>query len=106
MAVSQTCAGSHVGLEQVDHGLWDVYLGPVKLGRLVEEKLRNRRSSWEAEKEECVTPVYRHICYPCPRSFTKSDIRSLSFLMLLAESIRSNGIHLLFSRFVFNLSAY
>ena len=40
VAVSQTCAGLHVGLEQVDHGLWDVYLGPVKLGRLLEEKLR------------------------------------------------------------------
>ena len=39
-AVSQTCAGLHAGLEQVDHGLWDVYLGPVKLGRLLEEKLR------------------------------------------------------------------
>jgi len=40
VAVSQTCAGLHVGLEQVDHGLWDVYLGLVKLGRLLEEKLR------------------------------------------------------------------
>lgn len=40
VAVSQTCAGLHVGLEQVDHGVWDVYLGPVKLGRLLEEKLR------------------------------------------------------------------
>ena len=40
VAVSQTCAGLYVGLEQVDHGLWDVYLGPVKLGRLLEEKLR------------------------------------------------------------------
>jgi putative transposase len=39
-AVSHTCAGLHVGLEQVDHGLWDVYLGPVKLGRLLEESLR------------------------------------------------------------------
>lgn len=40
VAVSHTCAGLHVGLEEVDHGLWDVYLGPVKLGRLLEEKLR------------------------------------------------------------------
>jgi len=24
----------------IDHGLWDVYLGPVKLGRLFEETLR------------------------------------------------------------------
>ena len=40
VAVSHTCAGLHVGLEEVDHGLWDVYLGPVKLGRLLEESLR------------------------------------------------------------------
>jgi transposase InsO family protein len=40
VAVSHTCAGLHVGLEQVDHGMWDVYLGPVKLGRLLEESLR------------------------------------------------------------------
>jgi len=40
VAVSHTCAGLHVGLEQVDHGIWDVYLGPVKLGRLLEERLR------------------------------------------------------------------
>lgn len=40
VAVSHTCAGLHVGLEQVDHGLWDVYFGPVKLGRLLEESLR------------------------------------------------------------------
>lgn len=40
VAVSTTCAGLYVGLEEVDHGLWDVYLGRVKLGRLLEEKLR------------------------------------------------------------------
>ncbi len=40
VAVSHTCAGLYVGLEQVDHGLWDVYLRPVKLGRLLEEKMR------------------------------------------------------------------
>jgi len=40
VAVSHTWAGLHVGLEEVDHGLWDVYLGPVKLGRLLEERLQ------------------------------------------------------------------
>jgi putative transposase len=40
VAVSTTCAGLHVGLEEIDHGLWYVYLGPVKLGRLLEETLR------------------------------------------------------------------
>jgi putative transposase len=40
VAVSTTCAGLYVGLEEIDHGLWDVYLGPVTLGRLFEETLR------------------------------------------------------------------
>jgi transposase InsO family protein len=40
VAVSTTCAGHHVGLEAVDHEIWDVYFGPIKLGRLLEDKLR------------------------------------------------------------------
>lgn len=32
VAVSMTCAGFYIGLEEIDHGLWDVYLSPVKLG--------------------------------------------------------------------------
>ena len=40
VAVSTTCAGEYVGLEAVDHGIWDVYFGPIKLGRLLEEQLR------------------------------------------------------------------
>jgi putative transposase len=40
VAVSTTVAGLHVGLEEIDHGLWDIYLGPVKLGRLLEETMR------------------------------------------------------------------
>ena len=40
VAVSTTCAGHHVGLEAVDHAIWDVYFGPIKLGRLLEDRLR------------------------------------------------------------------
>jgi transposase InsO family protein len=40
VAVTTTCAGHHVGLEQVDHQIWDVYFGPIKLGRLLEDRLR------------------------------------------------------------------
>ena len=40
VAVSTTCAGHHIGLEAVDHEIWDVYFGPIKLGRLLEDKLR------------------------------------------------------------------
>jgi transposase InsO family protein len=40
VCVTQTLAEEYVGLEEVDDGLWDVYFGPVKLGRMDERKLR------------------------------------------------------------------
>jgi putative transposase len=38
--VSLSCAHEYVGLEEVDNGIWYVYLGPLKLGRLIEKELR------------------------------------------------------------------
>jgi hypothetical protein len=38
--VSITCAGEYVGLEEIDNGIWNVYFGPLKLGRLSEEQMR------------------------------------------------------------------
>jgi hypothetical protein len=38
--VSHTCAGAYVGLEEIDDGIWNVYFGPLKLGRRLE---RHRR---------------------------------------------------------------
>ena len=40
VCVTHTLAGEYVGLEAVDDGLWDVYFGPVKLGRMDERLLR------------------------------------------------------------------
>ena len=40
VCVTHTLAGEYVGLEAVDDGLWDVYFGPVKLGRMDERILR------------------------------------------------------------------
>jgi transposase InsO family protein len=40
VCVTHTLAGEYVGLEEVDAGLWDVYFGPVKLGRMSERLLR------------------------------------------------------------------
>lgn len=37
--VSQILAGEYIGLEEVDDGLWDVFFGPVWLGRL-DERLK------------------------------------------------------------------
>jgi putative transposase len=34
------CAGEYVGLEEIAEGVWNVYFGPFKLGRLLE---RHRR---------------------------------------------------------------
>ena len=38
--VSIACVGEYVGLEEIDNGAWNVYFGPVKLGRLLERFLR------------------------------------------------------------------
>ncbi len=38
--VSHVLAEEYVGLEEVDNGLWNVYFGPLHLGRLNEEDLR------------------------------------------------------------------
>ena len=39
-AISTVCAGDYVGLEEIDDGVWNVYFGPLKLGRFLE---RHRR---------------------------------------------------------------
>ena len=38
--VSSTCVGEYVGLEEIDDGVWNVYFGPLKLGRLLERHMR------------------------------------------------------------------
>ena len=38
--VSQALLGEYVGLEQVQDGLWDVYFGVKRLGRLDERHMR------------------------------------------------------------------
>jgi putative transposase len=38
--VSITCAGEYVGLEEIDNGIWNLYFGPLRLGRLMEEQMR------------------------------------------------------------------
>lgn len=40
VCVTHTLAGEFVGLEEVGDGLWDVYFGPVRLGRMDERILR------------------------------------------------------------------
>ena len=38
--VSTVCAGEYVGLEEIDDGTWNVYFGPLKLGKLIESQMR------------------------------------------------------------------
>lgn len=38
--VSIVCAGEYVGLEEIDEGVWNVYFGALKLGRLHERHMR------------------------------------------------------------------
>jgi putative transposase len=38
--VSTVCIGEYVGLEEIDDGLWNVYFGPLRLGRLSERHMR------------------------------------------------------------------
>jgi putative transposase len=38
--VSHVCMGEYVGLEEIDNGVWNVYFGPVKLGRFLERHMR------------------------------------------------------------------
>lgn len=38
--VSMVCVGEYVGFEEIDDGIWNVYFGPLKLGRLLERHMR------------------------------------------------------------------
>ena len=40
MNVSTVCIGEYVGLEEIDDGVWDVYFGPLRLGRLHDRLMR------------------------------------------------------------------
>ena len=38
--VSSVCAGQYIGFEEIDDGAWNVYFGPMKIGRFNERLLR------------------------------------------------------------------
>ena len=38
--VSHVCGGASVGLEEIDAGVWNIYVGPLKLGRFLEPHMR------------------------------------------------------------------
>ena len=53
--VSMACEGENVGLEEVDNGIWDVYFGSFKLGRLNDRKME-------------IESIYRRITPKPPRN--------------------------------------
>jgi hypothetical protein len=55
--VSHVLGGEHVGLEPVDDGLWDVYFGPLRLGRLHEKELTIEDSLGRKQRRK-VSPMY------------------------------------------------
>ena len=40
MNVSTVCVGEYVGLEEIADGIWSVYFGALRLGRLSERHMR------------------------------------------------------------------
>lgn len=40
VSLSSVLEGENIGLEQIDDGVWNVYFGPMKLGRLLERHMR------------------------------------------------------------------
>jgi transposase InsO family protein len=58
VCVTHTLAGEYVGLEEVDDGLWDVYFGPVKLGRLDERRrqIEDHKGRWARKQVSPMSP--------------------------------------------------
>lgn len=40
ICVSHVLAGEYIGLEEIDNGIWDVYYGPLWLGRFIEKLMK------------------------------------------------------------------
>jgi transposase InsO family protein len=54
--VSLVCAHENIALEEIDTGLWSVYFGSLKLGRLIEKELRieDAYGSWRRPSKQNV----------------------------------------------------
>jgi hypothetical protein len=49
--LSTTCVGEYVGLEEIDDGIWNVYFGALRIGRLLERTMKI---------EDAYGRLYRH----------------------------------------------
>lgn len=64
--VSTVCIGEYVGLEEIDNVIWNVYFGPLKLGRLNERLTPCARKTRPREMQS--RPV---LCIPQQRHFQR-----------------------------------
>ncbi len=64
--VSHVLGGEYVGLEEIDDGEWDLYFGPLKLGRFHERCCESRTRSVACDAGDCYRCLGL-ICHPCPR---------------------------------------
>ena len=55
--VSTVCCGEYVGLEEIDDGIWNVYFGPLKLGRLLERKMKIEDAFGRLNRHLRVSPM-------------------------------------------------
>src|SRR5207247_3437440 len=55
--VSIVCVGEYVGLEEIDDGIWNVYFGPLKLGRLHERRMRIEDAYGRLYRHRHVSPM-------------------------------------------------
>ena len=52
---SASCAPESMGAGDIDNGIWNVYFGPLKLGRLLEEHMRIEDANGKL-KPESIAP--------------------------------------------------
>jgi hypothetical protein len=59
VCVTHTLAGEYIGLEEVGDGLWDVYFGSCKLGRMNERRLKieDHKGRWVRKEVSPMFPV-------------------------------------------------
>ena len=68
-----SASASTSGLEEIDDGIWNVYFGPLKLGRLLERHMRIEDAYGRLRRRISVTHVPGLFCYLCPRPLIRGQ---------------------------------
>jgi putative transposase len=70
--VSIVCAGEYVGLVVDDNGIWNVYFGLLKIGRLLEEHMRIEDANGKLKRRNPSPVSYRNITKKSPKEVLES----------------------------------